>query len=186
MALWEFCDRSAGYLLGTAGPGHTAENVDPVQEVLEIIRNLGGRTTLKAIRGKRRKFREAGVLEPIIEQAIDRGLLRRREPSSSGPGTPANCVELVELVAGQSGAVGGDAANLGIAVPVSVFAEDDCPNSDTGTTYTGSSENTQIHHAPPQAFDLDLIPVELEEANAREACLIENQPEEVMHEPAGI
>ncbi len=186
MALWEFCDRSAGYLLGTAGPEHTAENVDPVQEVLEIIRNLGGRTTLKAIRGKRRKFREAGVLEPIIEQAIDRGLLRRREPASSGPGTPANCVELVELVAGQSGAVGGDAANLGIAVPVSVFAEDDCPNSDTGTTDTGSSENTQIHHAPPQAFDLDLIPVELEEANAREACLIENQPEEVMHEPAGI
>ena len=138
LALWEFCDRSAGYLFGTSGPGQREVNHDPVQEVVDIIRGLGGRTTLKAIRGKRRKFREAGVLEPIIEQAIDRGLLRRRSVPPSGPGAPTNGVELVELAAGQSGASHSSAARGGIAVPVSVFAGGgERANTDTGNSMTG-------------------------------------------------
>ena len=174
LALWEFCDRSAGYLFGAFGPGHREVHHDPVQEVVDIIRGLGGRTTLKAIRGKRRKFREAGVLEPIIEQAIDRGLLRRRSVSPSGPGAPTNGVELVELAAGQSGASHSNAAGGGTAVPVSVFAGGgERANSDTDTTGsvntdtdTGNSGNAEVHRNPTQASDLDRVPIELEEANA--------------------
>ena len=186
LALWEFCDRSAGYLFGACGPGHKAENIDPVREVVEIIRSLGGRTTLKTIRGKRRKFRQAGVLEPIIEQAIDRGLLRRRESSSSGPGAPANCVELVELVAGQRDPLQGTGSPSGIAVPVSVFAGEDSANSDTDTTDTSTAgnagnaeldtetgtanvDNAEDREDPVPTSDLNRVPIELEEANALEA-----------------
>ncbi len=188
LALWDFCDRSAGYLFRACGPGHKAENIDPVREVVEIIRSLGGRTTLKTIRGKRRKFREAGVLEPIIEQAIDRGLLRRRQSSSSGPGAPANCVELVELVAGQGDPLPGTGSPSGIAVPVSVLAGIGSANSDTGTTDTSTVDNAgnaepdtdtdtvtaNVDHAkgredPMPMSDLDRVPIELEEANALEA-----------------
>lgn len=99
----------------------------------------------KAIRGKRRKFREAGVLEPIIEQALDRGLLRRREQLSSGPGAPANCVELVELVAIPSSVLRGSGMPGGIAVPVSVFGGSaECVNSDTDTSTTGNTDTQDI------------------------------------------
>ena len=55
----------------------------------------------------------------------------------------------------------------GIAVPVSVFPEAySTMNSDTGTTDTGDIGSAEL---PPEASELDRVPMELEEANAMEA-----------------
>ena len=174
LALWDFCDRSAGYLFADGGNGNSAATHDPVREVVEILRNLGGRATLKVIRGKRRKFREAGVLEPIIEQAIDRGLLRRCEFVTDGPGAPSNFVELMPTGESDAGMMADDVSRRGIAVPVSVFPEDDpSMNSDTGTTDTTDTGDTSNAEFPPEASELDRVPTELEEANAMEAAVAE-------------
>ncbi len=174
LALWDFCDRSAGYLFADNAHGNSTATPDPVREVIEILRNLGGRATLKVIRGKRRKFREAGVLEPLIEQAIDRGLLRRCELSTHGPGAPSNCVELTGIGESGAGMTTDNASRRGIAVPVSVLPEDaPSMNSDTDTNDTNDTGKTEFASAPPEASELDRVPTELEEANTLDADVTE-------------
>ncbi len=171
LAVWSYCDASAKFLFGGTTEGNATAAVPvsvmtPTEELVALVRNMGGRSTLRQIRQAKAKYRLAGVAEREVAAAISAGGLRWVNIGSTG-GRPANMVEVV---------------SPDIAVPIVSKVSQTAEKPTFSTNGTGGADGSggayDADNAASQApvpSDDDHPPIWLEEANAdcefaRERC----------------